>query len=364
MKRIVLILLFSLCVVVPTGRSEGLNDWQGEKTPRLRIAASPYPNFLLDVLPTDPDLGEHLYRVKIDTLGMGPSSERSRGHFYTRRGGFLDLAHIRRAIDLAGYVHYRTSRCLERGETHFSFESIDKTTYHCDITYPPFWARLAPGKRKQLIAEISIRAAETAAIDFSNWREILTWYGFHNVPGMPEKSSAFSYEDLYSHSVGAAVAVRALRTPGVPFDETVTTELERELAELEVVSKELCLQAMSLVENHWWAGKHVLRRNLDTGADNGRIEPWLVRNLEPGKSPRPKSYPAPRRDFSRVAGYRCRDILVLSCEPHLRKKARVRAVLDSETTRVFPARNYEAIMTRIRREVLAEGGPNADRPYP
>src|SRR5690606_36396190 len=158
-------------------------------------------------------------------------------------------------------------------------------------------------------------------------------------------SSAFSYEDLYSHSVGAAVAVRALRTPGVSFDEAVTTELQRELADLEIVPQELCLRAMSLVENRWWAGKQVLKRNLDTGTDNGRIDPWLVRNLEPGKSPRPKSYAPARRDFSRVAGYRCRDILVLSCEPHLPNKKRMRAVLGAGAKRVRPDRDYAAIMT-------------------
>lgn len=364
MERIRCVLLLSLCFAVPPLHSEGLSDWQAKKPPRLRIAASPYPNFLLDVLPSDSDMGDHLYRVKIDTLGMGPSSERSRGHFYTRRGGFLDLAHIRRAIDLAGYVHYRVRHCLEEGKTHFSFESIDKTTYHCHITYPSFWVKLAPGKRKQLIAELSIRAAEVAAVDFSNWREILTWYGFHNVPGMPEKSSAFSYEDLYSHSVGSTVAVRALSTTGVPFDQAVTKELDRELEALEVVSRELCLRAMSLVENHWWSKKDVLKRNLDTGDDNGWIEPWLVRNLEVGRSPRPKLYASPSREFSNIAGYRCRDIIVFACEPHMRRTDSVHAVLASGEKCVLPARDYPTIITRIRGEVLTELGPNADRPYP
>ncbi|HQZ26939.1 MAG TPA: DUF4056 domain-containing protein [Verrucomicrobiales bacterium] len=357
------ILLFLL---TPFGNASagGLNEWQAEKTPRLRIAASPYPNFLLKVLPTDVDLGDHLYRVKIDSLGMGPSSETSRGHFYTRRGGFLDLAHIRRAIDFAGYVHYRVRHCLEKGETHFSMESIDKTTYHCHFSYPAFWHRLAPVTKKHLIEEIAIRVAGEAAIDFSNWREIITWYDFHNVPGMPEKGSSFSYEDLPSHLVGAAVASRALRAPGIPFDEAVTRELRQELDELDVVPEEVYFRAMDLVAYRWWGKNDTLKRFLDTGEDDGLVSPWLVRGLEPGKAPKRKSYEAPERDLSDVAGYDCRGMIVLECEPHMPKKNRVLSLLGPDVSRVRPERDYPAILGRIRSEVIAEFGPHATVPYP
>lgn len=359
-----LVWLFSVCAPGAFAVAGGLSDWQAEKVPRLRIAASPYPNFLLEVLPTGADFGTHLYRVKIDSLGMGPSSELARGHFYTRRGGFLDLAHIRRAIDLAGYVHYHVRDALTRGETGFSFENIDRTTYRVTLHYPDFWSALEPVAKARLIEEVAVRAGETAALDLSNWREILTWYGFHNVPGMPEKSSAFSFEDLPSHAVGAAVAGRALRRGGVPFDEAVTLELDRELAELGVVPLEVYDRAMALVEGKWWAEKATLKRHLDTGHDDGVITPWLVRGLFPGESPAAKSYRMPRGPDDFIHGHDCRGLVVFSCEPRPRRREVRESVTAMVGSVVVPPRDYPAILTRIETEMKAELGVRATVPYP
>lgn len=347
-----------------SARAGGLSDWQAEKVPRLRIAASPYPNFLLKVLPTEVDFGTHLYRVKIDSLGMGPSSELARGHFYTRRGGFLDLAHIRRAIDLAGYVHYQVRDSLTRGEAGFSFENIDRTTYRATFRYPAFWSRLEPAAKARLIEEVAVRAGETAALDLSNWREILTWYGFHNVPGMPEKSSAFSFEDLPSHAVGAAVAGRALRLEGVPFDEAVTRELDHELAALGVVPVEVYDRAMALVEGKWWAEKATLKRHLDAGQEDRVITPWLVRGLFPGESPTAKSYRLPRGPDDFIHGHDCRGLVAFSCEPRPRRREVRESVAASVGGVVVPQQDYPAILARIERAMKAELGDQVTSPYP
>jgi hypothetical protein len=359
-------LVFALVLLCPLQRvaAGGLDAWQAEKPPRLRVAASPYPNFLLEILPTGVDFGEHVYRVKIDSLGMGPSSETPRGHFYTRRGGFLDLAHIRRAIDMAGYVHYHVREGLTRGEVHFSFENIDRTTYHTHFSYPAVWEKLDAATKARLVDEIAIRAAEEAAIDFSNWREILTWYDFHNLPGMPERGSAFSYEDLPSHAVGAAVAARALRLRGVPFDEAVTKELDRELKELEVVPSETYERAMALVAERWWGKKTCYKRHLDTGLDDGVITPWLVRGLEAGSPLVAKGYPAPRGLEGRVMGYDCRGMVVFSCEPRPGRQEVKEAVLPEGGRTVIPMRDYPVILERIAGEIRGELGPHALEPYP
>jgi hypothetical protein len=101
-------------------------------------------------------------------------------------------------------------------------ENIDRTTYRIEIDYPSYWERLSDRERERLIEELAMRAALEGAFDFSNWREIITWYDFHNLPGLKEKSSAFSFEDVASHAVGLVVAQRALRDPATPFDEAVT----------------------------------------------------------------------------------------------------------------------------------------------
>lgn len=342
----------------------GLSDWQAERVPRLRIAASPYPNYLLEVLPTGVDFGGHLYRVRIDTLGMGPSSETSRGHFYTWRAGFLDLAHIRRTIDLAGYVHYQAVEALRSGRTRFNFGSIDRTTYHCDLSYPAFWDDLSPRERDRLIGELSLRIAIEASFDFSNWREILTWYDFHNLPGLKEKSSAFSFEDVASHAVGLAVVRRALRDPHHPFDEAVTRELDRELARLGVVPEPVYQRAMALTAGRWWGPKACLRRNLDTGLDDGFIDPWTVPGLAPGAAPPPVRYPAPERDDSDIAGYDCRGVFTLSCEPQLRRGEIMARVLPPGETRAIPRRDYPRLLDQIGREIRGELGARATASWP
>lgn len=351
------------CAFLVTAVDAGpLDGWQAEKAPRLRIAASPYPNSLLHILPTGTDFGDHLYRVKINSLGMGPSSETSRGHFYTERGGFLDLAHIRRTVDFTAYLHFHLSRCLTAEKPHFSFTSIDKTTYHCHLRYPPFWAHLDPQSKEDIITELALELAAQAAFDFSNWREILTWYDFHNVPGMPEKGSAFSYEDVPSHAVGVAVAVKAIRRPGVPFDDAATDELDRELRELRIVPEETYHHAMALVENKWWGKKTCLKRFIDTGRDDGKIVPWLVKGLEPYRTVTPKTYSAPRRDFSNIHGFNCNGMFVFECEPHLPKKGRILSLLAPGTTRVRTDRDYPILLDRIHAEIESELGLGATRP--
>lgn len=360
LAKTILLLVLSL----PAGLfAAGLDDWQAEKEPRLRIAASPYENYLLHILPTPMDFGEHLYRVRIDTLGMGPSDEVGRGHLYTVRGGFLDLAHIRRSIDFTAYVHHCLVKALEAGERHIAFESIDRTTYHVDIVYPAFWSSLEEREKARLIGEIALRGGAEASFDFSNWREILTWHGFHNVPGMPEKGSAFSYEDVVSHAVGETVALRAIRSPK-PFDEAVTEELDRELASLGVVPEADYRRAMDLVAGKWWGKKTCLKRHLDIGLGGGLIEPWLVRGLFPGKPPRPRLYPGPDRDWRRVGGRDCRGMVTLSCEPRARRREILDRVLPEGQARVVPSRDYPMLLKEIEREVKAELGPHATVPYP
>lgn len=347
-----------------TTSADALSDWQARRVPRLRIAASPYPNWLLHILPTDVDLGKHRYRVWIPTLGVLPSSETSRGHLYTRHAGFVDLAHIRRSIDFTAYLHHEIRDGLTRRASHFSFESIDRTTYHCQLSYPDFWDDLEADQRARLIEEIAIEAADHASFDFSNWREIITWYGFHNVPGFPEKGSAFSYEDVTSHCIGALVAERALRTPGVPFDQAAAIELDREMTALHIVSKEDYLRAMALVKDKWWGEKTCLKRNIDVGCDDGQIETWLVRGLEPGIEPRPKIYPVPGRDFTDIEGYDCTGMVVFECEPRMRERKEVMKLLGPEVTRIRPDRDYPVIIARIEEEIKEEFGPHATVPYP
>jgi hypothetical protein len=356
----------TLAVVFASGSlpAAGLSDWQAARVPRLRIAASPYPNLLLEVLPTGVDFGGHLYRVKIDTLGMGPSSETSRGHFYTWRAGFLDLAHVRRSIDLAGYVHYHVREALRAGKTHFRFENIDRTTYHCDFSYPAFWNRLSSRERDRLIEELSLRIALEASFDFSNWREILTWYDFHNLPGLKEKSSAFSFEDVASHAVGLAVTRRALRDPVRPFDEAVTRELERELKRIGVAPEPVYRRAMDLTAGRWWGPKACLRRNLDTGLEDGFIDPWTVAGLATGADATPVRYPAPERDDANIGGYDCRGLFTLSCEPRLRRGGILAHLLPPGETRVIPRRDYPRLIAKIADEMRAELGSRATQAWP
>ena len=241
--------------------------------PRARMGALPFEGpFTLFDAPDPDDLGVHAYEA-------GPldiDDEVERGIVYTRRGGFLDIAHVRNSIDMTAYVHARARLAIQRGWDEFAFRGNEPSTYRVQLCYPEDWLQMDADERHALGEELALRIAQRVAFDVMTWHEIITWHGYKSTIIIPENNSAFTYDDVPSHALGVQIAGEAIARGG-DFDQEVTRILAESLEELGVVEKDELKAAMRQVEGQWWdALGGPKRRLLDIGASDGLIEPWVV----------------------------------------------------------------------------------------
>ena len=205
-------------------------------------------------------IGEHQF--------LGGKAE-GNGIVYTTRGGFIDLGHLRDCADWTAYLYLviqQHAELEEDVELKLGLEGGSKMLY---IPAP----HLLP---KDSLVLLSGRMA----YDLSLWHEIATWYGASFVPGVSEKFSSFSPEDLYSNLQGVHLGMKAIESE-LPFEQAMSDLLAAQLEVLGVVeSREETVAAMNAVENEWWNNEvklpkahFLLERYMD---EKGALEPWLV----------------------------------------------------------------------------------------
>jgi hypothetical protein len=185
-------------------------------------------------------LGNHHY------LG---NNEENNGIIYSRRGGFLDLGHLRDYVDWTAYLYNLIKKSQQDGEIliNLAFEAGEKSL---EIKVP------SSEKEEDLI-----NLAGRIAYDLSIWHEITTWFGAEAVPLVSEKFSSFSVEDAYSNLLGTKIGAKAIMS-GLPYEQAVTKILKETLNELEAVSsKEETIQAEEVVRDVWWTRKKPLPNN-------------------------------------------------------------------------------------------------------
>ncbi len=210
--------------------------------------------------------------VALDAIGahhyLGGKFENN-GIIYTRRGGFIDLGHLRDYVDWTAYLHARMAAARTSGQPvtlELGSEGGQKTLS----------IDLASHADRPNLAEL----AGKVAFDLSLWHEIATWFGASYIPLVPERYSSFSPEDLYSNLLGVKIGMEAIRSD-LPFERAVDQILARYLAELEAVPRvEDTYRALEQVEELWWtrrkalpSAKVLLRRNVGTGET---LDPWLI----------------------------------------------------------------------------------------
>jgi hypothetical protein len=208
-------------------------------------------------------LGSHKY--------LGGAKE-GNGIIYTRKGGFIDIGHLRDQADWTAYLYSLISRNLGKElETDLGNEGGTKILK----LKVPF----------DLSREDQLQLAANIAYDLSIWHEIATFYGASTVPLVPERYSAFSLEDAYSNMLGAQLGLAALQS-NQPFEAAMTQLLIDKLHQLEAVSSlEETKTAMELVKDDWWTdayrlpSKNVLLKR-EFGVENCLI-PWLVDEFTP-----------------------------------------------------------------------------------
>ncbi len=218
-------------------------------------------------------------KTEITSVGtMGPHSflggrEEKNGNIYTRRGGFIDLGHLRDCADWTAYLYdlikaSKTNRDLiitkignEGGEKILTLRIPD-----------------------DLDNDDALELAGKIAYDLSVWHEIATWFGVSYVPMIPERFSSFSPEDLYSNLLGVHLATMAIKSEK-DYNEAMTELLAEMLYNLECVdTEEETLIAMQMVDNLWYDSQKrfpnrriLLKRYFDP---KSALIPWLVPGIK------------------------------------------------------------------------------------
>lgn len=264
-----LIVLFCMCAVNIQARSPvfPINKLEIKPHRIIRTCCSfgtemqlfAIPGFKLTEITDLNKIGTHQY--------LGDASEEN-GIIYTRRGGFIDMGHLRDQIDWMAYLH---NQLLE----HRQSGSLSVLLGH-------------EGGEKSLNVQIPssltdadlIALAAKIAYDLSVWHEIATWFGASTIPFVPERYSSFSFEDAYSNLLGVTIGIEALESE-LPFEEAVTGIIVRTLRNLDVVSNAAeTYLAMEAVRDIWWtrekklpSSKVLLQRQVQVYPC---LKPWLV----------------------------------------------------------------------------------------
>jgi hypothetical protein len=204
-------------------------------------------------------IGSHHY--------LGDASEEN-GIIYSRRGGFIDMAHLRDQSDWTAYLY---SQILENKKKGSLSMVLGREGGEKNLNV------IIPSNLNNLDL---IHLAGKIAYDLSVWHEIATWFGASTIPFVPERYSSFSIEDPYSNLLGVTIGIQALQNE-LPYEQAVTQIIKKYLKDLDAVTNEAeTFLAMEAVRDIWWtrdkklpSSKVLLQRQLQVYPC---LKPWLV----------------------------------------------------------------------------------------
>lgn len=238
------------------------------------------PKPRMGTLPTPPpgprfsnpdNLGSHSYHFNpFETNGI----------VYTCRAGHIDITHVRWNADYTRYFAKKIRKTLIKKGEGFSFNlTWEPSTHKIKFIYPAHWEYISQGEKEKIIDEIAFEVGPYLAFNATIWHEILTWFGVHFAGFEPEFNSAFSWEDMYSNLLGTKLAIEALQDPRHGYDKALTLAIDRELKELGVQPRRVAIDASEKMRGKWFKGVlnvHTMKKNMDTGLDDGYVTPILV----------------------------------------------------------------------------------------
>ncbi|MDD2382460.1 MAG: DUF4056 domain-containing protein [Mariniphaga sp.] len=224
----------------------------------LSIARIPFIK-MTDIISLE-DVGSHYYLGHKDEIN---------GIIYTRKGGFIDLGHLRDYADYTAYLY-----------TVIRLYAANKSNVVLELGHEGGHKKLIINNPHEIDSMVLFELAGKIAYDLSLWHEIATWFGCSYVPLIPERYSSFSPEDLYSNLLGVKLGIQSLKSD-LEYNEAMKMVLSETLVKLEAVKTiEETYLAMEQVENIWWtrekplpSSKVLLTRYLDSGSS---LKPWLL----------------------------------------------------------------------------------------
>lgn len=325
----------------------------------MRLGSLPFPGMLSLYEAADPDdLGVHCAGSTLAKIGR--PGERERGTLYTRHAGFLDLSHVREAIDWIAYFDRQLRSAIDAAardnldEGSFSFEFC-QARIEVTVVAAAAWPDVQPDELDLVSNEALLRASQRLCVMVTAWHEIATWYGYQTVPGVPEHWSAFTWDDSTAHVFGAVVGARAIRDRSHTWDQAVTIALDEELRLLGVVPRHEQERAGALVRNRWWKGWSPVRRDLDIGLASGVKTPWLV--TEFGSETALLHLPT----LADVHGHDLRGVIAVRITPSRGMMRKLYGPGSSATALEGEAGLLDAV-ERVRESMRKEFGEGFDRP--
>jgi hypothetical protein len=331
--------------------ANGVDFGKFNDLPKPRMGGLPYPGAFTFFDPVDAgDLGDHAYAGQ-----TGSKSEKDRGMVYTCRGGFIDIAHARKTIDLCKFAAVRFELALMNDWSAFQIKSREPSIYYVRLQYPAFWKSLPAPEKQALAHQLSIRLAQRMAMTMVTWHEVLTWYGYQASGIFPEKQSAFTYDDTGTHAFGVLVGGRAL-SDSREWDQAVTAAMSSTLRELGAVTPSQTLAAAQRVEGAWWSGFEPLKRQVESGLDRP-VEAWIVRGLPFCRDAVPHQYQPP--EIGSIQGRDFRGLVRVEIDPNTGQANDIRRAVPGHPSLIDVDKHLPLILEQIRRE----SGATALRPY-
>lgn len=262
-------------------------------SPKMRLGTMPFNAWYSPLIPLGiNDLGRHAYVAPGVSGNRG--GEAGRGTLYCADAGFVDIAHVRNAMDLTRFVFDHVAACLYHGMDQLEIVAAEPDVYTITFHPPPAWGKLSQREfvRPEILEEVreaSIKIAGRTAYLMTCWHEVLTTFGYKGMGLITEKPSAFSYDDAVSHRIGVDAAMRALRhdTNLANFNANATATLHDVLTELGVLPVEELKKRIDQSKGTFWKGSQPILRIVDLGMDG---EPLTARLVDERIKPRQWSW--------------------------------------------------------------------------
>lgn len=245
---------------------------------RAKVLNVPVPWYRVNNVLQHEQLGRHLYN---DSFWRGVSSVLSLsseqlGVIYTRKGGFIDVAHVR---DTADYSYYLLSQIYPRLGEAWTLK-LGKELAERRIQFYAFEPPKSEAERYSLSVYLATRLAYQLAV----WHEIAQWYGYRSVPGFSEQISAFTPEDLYSNLLGARLAMTVLSQGHAvsiaDFNRAMQGILPSALQQLDAQPEDETRRVLDQLNGTWWDKSQrvpatflVLKRYYELGDDRLPLQP-------------------------------------------------------------------------------------------
>jgi len=327
-----------ICLIIPVFAGCGID---GEPRPRMgSYPASSLPTKFLDIN----SLGSHSY---------GNGMFENNGLVYTSRGGHIDIAHLRIAADNTRSLYNKVRTHLLNNDSEFTYKlNVEPSNYHVEMKYPEWWANL-PEKYKVKIADkVSLELSQHFTYTMTTWHEVLTWFGFKCLFFLPEKASAFSWEDIYSNLLGTRLGAMAMKDKEHSFDEAMTILLKRELEELGIQPSGMARRAAREMKKKYFDGQSYfdITRNFDIGLDDGMVTPFIYATDKEAKA---KSYPIPTMEIFNTYGF----AMTLEIEPREFESGKILKIIypAGGGKSVLPGKHLPIVMRYVENDAKKQG---------